>query len=237
MLSFDQKQRFYPPSAKPQVNFVNGTEHHQQAENLQENGYVLIGYSSFQSSRSFSLGYIENQALNVGADTVLFTKGYDHSENTAIPVYNSSTTTETGTANSSVYGSYGSAYGSGSYSGSSTTSSLNFIPYQYSVYSRFATYWRKSKPGILGVIWEPIPSEVRTLVERNTGVYVNVVVNNSPAFYANIVKGDVIIKVGEKEILGPDFTDVLNSYAGQKVTLKILRNKEEKNINVQLNTL
>ena len=91
-------------------------------------------------------------------------------------------------------------------------------------------------PTILGVLPKPLPDEIRKQLERNTGVYVWVVRTDSPAFYSNILEGDVILKMN-----GDDVTSVenyVNKYmrlAGQKVDMEIWRNGQYKTISVQLN--
>ena len=40
-----------------------------------------------------------------------------------------------------------------------------------------------------------LTEKVKQQLERNTGALVDVVMDDSPAFYSNIIRGDVIIKI------------------------------------------
>ena len=63
------------------------------------------------------------------------------------------------------------------------------------------------------------------------------VIDGSPAFYANILPGDVIIGIGdETNIIGDEIFSVALKYAGRKIDIKLLRASEEKVISVQLNS-
>lgn len=54
-----------------------------------------------------------------------------------------------------------------------------------------------------------IPRDKKTLYQRNTGVYVQLVVKNSRAYYSNILPGDVIIALNDLDILTPASFDLI----------------------------
>ena len=68
------------------------------------------------------------------------------------------------------------------------------------------------------------------------GAYVASVVDDSPASWAGIQKGDVITKVGDTEVDSADSVIIaLRSYdVGDKVTLTVVRGKDDKKIDVTL---
>ena len=62
-------------------------------------------------------------------------------------------------------------------------------------------------PGPLGLYLELIPADLRGPLRRNTGAYVTAVADESAAFFANIVPGDVIIAVRNREVRTPKDLD------------------------------
>jgi S1-C subfamily serine protease len=62
------------------------------------------------------------------------------------------------------------------------------------------------------------------------------VIQDSPAFKANILEGDIIIQIADKPVTtAQDFVADLSAYAGQKVPIKLIRNGQTIDIDVQLN--
>ncbi|MFZ0827073.1 MAG: PDZ domain-containing protein [Verrucomicrobiia bacterium] len=105
-------------------------------------------------------------------------------------------------------------------------------------YLYLAGFFRKMKTPVLGTIPVPLPSEIRQQLERNTGVFVEVVKNDTPAFNANILEGDVILKMNGEDVESvSDFNHKCLLCAGQMINLQIWRNGQFKTISVQLNNL
>lgn len=214
---------------------------------LYRNGYALIGGSAFQGPPQ-SQDALMFQAKKVGADAVLFSCVYLGSQQAAVPWIQyqpgqTYTTTSSGTVNGNAWGNGGYAYGSGNYYGSSTTTtpgtfSTQIVPITVQRYQYEAGFFRKIKPPVLGIIPTPLPLEIRQQLERNTGVYVWIVRNDSPAFDANILEGDVILNVNGADVTSvSDFIHQMSLFAGQKVDLGIWRNGQLKTISVQLNNM
>ncbi|MGA2788216.1 MAG: PDZ domain-containing protein [Verrucomicrobiota bacterium] len=104
--------------------------------------------------------------------------------------------------------------------------------YQYD-----AVFWRKRRPPILGVLPIPLTDEVRKKLERNTGVLINKIIDDSPAFRANLLEGDAILSFAGEDVVSPsDFVQKISLHKGQKVDIGIWRNGESKIISVQLNS-
>ncbi|PYY19539.1 MAG: hypothetical protein DMG62_24495 [Acidobacteria bacterium] len=73
-------------------------------------------------------------------------------------------------------------------------------------------------------------------IPRNTGVQIDIVVVGTPAFRANILDGDVIIKINSEDVVDvAGFRDQLARYAGQKVELGVIRGDESKALPITLN--
>lgn len=212
---------------------------------LYRRGYILIGASAFQGS-SQSDNALMSQAKKVGADVVLYQSAYLGSQQTVVPwiQYNPGqtyTTTSSGTVNANAWGNGGYAYGTGNYYGTSTTTSpgtfsTQAIPVTVHRYQYEAGYFRQMPPPILGVLSQSLPPEIRQLLERNTGVFAWVVRSGSPAFNANILEGDVILKMNGEDVMSvADLSEKNFKFAGQKVDVEVWRNSQLKTITVQLN--
>lgn len=238
------QQRLLPSALEPKVISAAPQNHKEEGQRLEERGYICIGFSGFTGGAPTQKQIIE-QAKKVGADVVIHTSEYSHTEQGVQPLFTyqpgqTSTTTHYGTANANVYGSRGYAYGSGSYSGTSTTTTpgtlhTDYVPYQRRVHQHGATYWRRTKPGIFGARLGPIPDDLRSSLQRNTGVFIAIVMQDGPAFRANILRGDVVIQLADKPVATvEEFIGLLPSYAGQKVAVKVLRGTQTIDIDVQL---
>ena len=147
------------------------------------------------------------------------------------------TTTESGTvsgsSSGSVYGSDGYAHASGSYGGrysgqqtTTTSGKVVHVPYEATRYDYGATYWAKRDPKsiVFGAIVVPLSQERREELQRNTGAEVAVVIEGTPAFRANILRGDVITQVGTTAITDVDsFMQAITRQGGQLVDVRLLR--------------
>ena len=237
------QQRLLPPSSELRVFSSSNVQ--EDGRRLEEQGLVPIGFAGFRGGIA-GQQQLTAQARNVGADVVLYSSQFSHTEQGVIPWMSyqpgQTYTTQTyGTTTANAYGSGGYAYGSGTYSGYSTTStpgtySTQYIPYQRQVFDQGAVFWRRMKPGVFGASFAPIPENLRTKLQRNTGVLVAVVVENSPAFKANVMRGDVITQIADKPVATvQELMDSLQSYAGQKIAFTVIRDMQTLELQVQLN--
>ena len=213
----------------------NTSDFQRDGEILLRGGYGDIGFSGFSGGGSATKEQLLEHAKAIGADVVLSNVEFQGSSQSALPVltYNpgtSSTTYSQGSANAQAYNNRGgSAYGTASYSGTSTTTSpgtysTQVIPITVNTYKWEASFWRKMLPPILGVRAENLPATLRQKLQRNSGAHVTMVIDGSPAFYANILPGDVIIGIGdETNIIGDEIFSVALKYAGRKIDIKLLR--------------
>lgn len=71
-----------------------------------------------------------------------------------------------------------------------------------------------------------LDTESRQRLKRNTGVVVDIVYNSSPAFYANLIKDDVIIKINNSEMYeSSNYYELLKKLnRGKKVIITVIRN-------------
>lgn len=239
------QQQLLPPNGNPRIIVIAETQHKKEVHHLEEQGYAIIGNLAIEGP-AISQSQLIEQAKKAGAAIVLFSSALSGTQQGVRPIVTyqpgqTYTTSEYGTVNANAYGSGGYASGFGTYSGSATTTSsgtfgTQYVPYQYNTYRTVASFWRQLKPLIFGVRYSPIPEDLRIALQRNTGAYVSAVIQDSPAFKANIFAGDIIIQIADKPIKSMQETsEPLRAHAGQKVPIKIIRNSQTLDVDVQLN--
>jgi len=200
-------------------------------EKLRMNNFVLIGYSSFNAG-SVNQNLAIEHAKIIGASLILVTSKYTNTVSGNIPFELPNSEKSTTRASGSIGGDY--------FSGSSTTTTQTTktynIPYSTRKFDYGALYFIKNKPLTLGIQMSDIPLELRKEIKRNRGVFVKLVMNDSPAFYADLIPGDVIIKVENTEINNSkEFKELLKNYKGQETRFEIIRDGDVQILNIQLN--
>jgi hypothetical protein len=232
------------PPAVPKV-YAHSNDIDADAKRMAEDGYFLIGTSSFFGpSRTGTQSQAIAQGEKIGAAVILIRSTYKDTLTGTLP-YTVPNAPQVATVNTSgSVNSYGSGgYANGTYSGTSTVtmpggSTTYNIPYAIARSDFFASYWIASDPAKmrLGTVPVDLPDDVRERLKRNTGVYIRIVVHGTPAFRANVLEGDVILKINDLDVVdAKGFTDQLTQLAGQAVTLDILRGTETVTIKVTLN--
>jgi hypothetical protein len=100
------------------------------------------------------------------------------------------------------------------------------------------TYFAKQadRPRI-GIIFRDLYNEDKRGAETNTGAVVKLVVEDTPAFSANILPGDVVIEIAEQRVRNSQTAYALlekeGAIKGSKVPIKLIRNKAEKTITIE----
>lgn len=215
------------------------------AKRMAENGFILIGTSSFSgAANKVHESQALEQAKKVGATVVLVKSQYQGTVTGTMPFTvpgapQVSTVNTAGTVNA--YGSGG--YATGNYNATSTITSPGIpttyqIPYSVVRNEYFASYWAAQDPNKarLGARAAPLPDAMRSELQRNTGVYVPIVMRGTPAFRANVLEGDVIVRIGGEEVIDPSgFDTQLTRFAGSDVVLTVIRNGTSHDISVRLN--
>jgi len=149
------------------------------------------------------------------------------------------TTTVSGNVSANAWGSGGYAYGNGNYNGTATTTtpgtySTQAMPVTVHTYQYQAAFFRKHKPLLFGVLGRPTTEDIRKKLEINTGLIAELIETGSPAFHANILEGDVLLKMNGEVLSSGDLSAKCRKFNGQNVEIEIWRNGEFKNIRVQL---
>lgn len=217
------------PNEEPQV-FVSSSLD-RDIKILRSKRYIVVGYSSFNG------GYedIKNaaaQAKRIGATVVLTNSEYTNTQSStsALLLPNNQTTYHSG----SVYGS--GAYGG--YSGTSTTYGTTAVPYttHQRRYDQVAVYLVKSTQKIrFGVSVNDLPPDMRAELERNTGALIDIVIEDTPAFYSNVMAGDVLVSIdGQLVKNGQHALELMRSVpeSWPSSDFLVIRKGEEKSIRI-----
>ena len=194
--------------------------------------YILVGHSSFNGTYE-SENNAKAQARRIGATVILVKSEYTNTQTTTTPLFlpNTTTTYHSGT----VYG--GGVYGG--YSGTSTTYGSSVVPITTSqrMYDQTAVFLVKSNQKIkFGVYVFDLTNEMRVELERNKGAFIDVVVENTPAFNSNVLSGDVLIEIDGTIIKNAQHAlEIMKSYDTSKdfSLWKVVRKGEEKEIRIK----
>jgi S1-C subfamily serine protease len=179
-------------------------------------GFRLLGYSSFNGKEA-SERQVKQQGETVMADRVLVYAKYSGTERSAVPL----TLPNTATATTNYYGSGG--YGSAVTTVNGTTTTM--VPISVRRYDQMATFWIRAIPNpILGIDMRDLTPQQRAAFQTNKGVTVNAVQKDTPAYHADLLKGDVFKSVGSIEVTdGHELQQLLQKFAGQQVKVEFIR--------------
>lgn len=196
------------------------------ALDLERRAYLLVGYLAV-NGRTIPPATITAKAKSVGAEVVLVSTkpGADRVEYQSVTRY-SGGGAAVGFSTANIYGN------GGSFNGTGTTvtalpgqTSTQMVPYAERTFDTQLLFFRKRRVGPFGLNLELIPVELRQSLGRNTGAYVVAVEDESPAFMANVVPGDIVISAGGESVRTPSD---LNSEGARNLVL--LRSGRELNV-------
>lgn len=219
------------PNEEPQV--FGSDDFNRDINILRAKNYVLLGESAFNGGYEDTKNAVA-QAKKLGATMVLTSSKYinttTHTSMLFLP--NNETTYHSG----SVYA----GGNTGGYSGTSTTYSTTAVPYttQQDRYEQHALFFAKTNKKIrFGVYISDLSPELRVEIERNTGALIEIVSEDSPAFYANIFAGDILISIDGVSVINAQHAGalLLRVPDGQAYSdFVVIRKGEEKTIRLKL---
>jgi hypothetical protein len=215
------------PSPK-QPQLFRGINQDEDTQKMLEDGYFLIGYSQFNTSE-VSSAYALDFAKKIHAAQVIVYSRYTNTVTEMVPTI----TPETQTIET-VYA--GRRRDRPSVSTTTITEfDTTYVPTAVNQYDYYATYWVQGKPPILGIRPRNLSADERQQLGTNKGIVVLAVVTGSPAFKADIFKGDIVTKVNDQEIIdSKDLFHTVVPLQGQAATLTILRNGQTLTKQVQI---
>lgn len=237
--------RFITSSKPPKI--YRGSDMKTDHQRMLEDGYAFLGHSSFNAG-NVNRKQLMAQGKKVHASIILFYSQYTNTVSGNYPMFFPDTKTST-TYHSGGISTSGNVGGlinnipyssSGSYSGTSRTTThgtkIAYMPYSQRRYNYVASYWIKFKPAILGAHLTCLTPEERKKIGSNKGLAIRAVLNGSPAFKADLFKGDIVKKVKDIEIMEPkDLRKAVKKYAGDKVVFHIIRDGKKIKKEVMLN--
>jgi PDZ domain len=217
------KYRVSPSPLTPLVEHSQPADSHQILDAYAKRGYLLIGNSMFNSGKPESDDAAIRQGQEVGADLVLILNPkYTGTIISTVPITTPTTSTSYATGSATAYGSGGTVHAYGR--GTTTTygSSTEYIPISVQRSDYGALYFVKNKWS-LGVLTRELNDSERQELQTNKGAMVNLVVDETPAFDADILVGDVIKSIDGATVSDANLTDIIRERRGRRVTISILR--------------
>lgn len=228
------KIRTAPPPATPQVEHIPSMNA-SVFEAYAKQGYIALGHSAFNSGQRQPDTLAIDQGRAVGADLVVIVNPrYSGTVTTSVPITTPTTATSYSSGTATAYGPYGTvnAYGSGVATtyGTRTT----YMPLVIHREDFGAVYFVKRRY-VLGALFRDLNDAERQALQTNKGVVIMVVINDSPAFNADLLKDDIVSGInGQPVTSSHELSMVLAADAGQVVSLSILRGDRRLEKSVQL---
>lgn len=228
-----KNQSFVISTEQPKL--FSGSDIEADFQMMLEDGYEAIGYSQFNAGNVTEQQAIDH-AKAVHAEIVLFYSKFTNTISGVVPLRIPDTQTSTTTEHGYVYGSGGGL----EYSGTATTTThgthTTFIPVSYDRYDYFAGFWVKRNTPIFGTVNRELTLEERKIISGNQGIMIEAVIKGSPAFKADLLKGDILKRIGTVEI--NDLTSYQNALLlsrGKEITVVFFRDGRELSKQVILN--
>lgn len=217
--------RANPAPILPSIEQAPNTDGNTLLATYAKRGYLMIGSSFFNSTRSATDNAATEQGKEVGADlVVIFNPQYTGSTTSQVPFTTPTTTTSYTNDSATAYGSGGvvNAYGTSTTTtyGSETT----YIPITVNHINYGALYFVKIRHPF-GALTRELTDSERKLFQTNKGAVVQLVIDNSPAFYGDILVDDVIVDINGTPIININtYNNTAFNNANKLAKVKILRN-------------
>jgi hypothetical protein len=198
-------------------------------------GYAMIGHSMFNSGMNESEASALKQGASVGADLVLvLNPQYTGSVTSSIPLTTPTTTTSYTTGSATAYGSGGTVNVYGNATTTTYGSKTTNIPMTVHRSDYGAVYFVKQRFS-LGAFVRDLSDNERQELETNQGVVVLTIVDDTPAFRADILPGDVILAIdGVRVPNQANFGKMTAERKGKLVTVALVRKGQALEKTVQL---
>jgi len=185
----------------------------------QRKGYGVVGSSGFEASdQDDDVGpdQAKAHAAKIGAHVVLMWRKYSHTDTATVPIH--VPVTSTSTTNADVTSTDGDGY----YGHATTTKHGTSVVMQSVSDDRInftAVFLAKKVPPRVGIIDRKLDVATRQRLGRNTGISVLEVIDDSPAFLAGVLPGDVLLSIDGEPIQSTDHYHRVIDALGGKVAL------------------
>ncbi len=203
-------------------------------EALLENGYIPLGAAKFNSPQIDERRAI-NAAREIGASIVIIKSQYSRTKTETVP-YSVRQPDQTTTIRNTRYKSDGKAIVKeqkitveGEYQTQYIQQSTDYYDYQ-------SVFWAKLKPPKIGIFVADLTNEQKQALQTNRGVEVKIVIKDTPAYTADILRGDILMKFNDERINDKKhFFQLVSKYKGQEITLNGLRDGAPFSIKLTIN--
>lgn len=222
--------------ANENVKIIKGDNIDLDNKRMEEDGYLILGYSSFNGSDGIGERNIIRHANQIHAAFAITYQNYTNtiSGNTPVTVPNNQFSSTT--VNATVYGTNGTSKTLSGHAATTTYGTKTIdIPYSVDRYNCYVSYWIKIKPPVLGLNLNDLTDEIKQQIGSNKGSLVRTVIKGSPAYHSDIITGDIIKKIGDHEIYSPEtYTNALKNFSDQSVDVTIIRKQLEISKNIKI---
>lgn len=231
------KRRVLPAPITPLVERSQPADGDTILKSYIKRGYFMIGQSSFNSGRSESEDAAIKQAKDVNADLVLIINPkYTGSISSVVPITRPKTTTSYSSGSATAYGSNGSVTAYGNSVTTTNSQTTDYVPITVHRSDYAALYFVKQKIS-LGLYFRELSDDERQSLQSNKGAVVEVVVDGSPAYEADVLTGDIITKVDGINLINPEYlSEYIKTRPGKNISLTIIRHGQTLQKSIQLNS-
>lgn len=226
--------RAAPPLETPLVDNVSPAQGQGRLDMWARRGYLPIGIASFNSAQPIPEKFAVDQAKAVKADLVVIRS----------PEYTGSYTTSTAVVKPTISTTEGSALLMGANgrtnavvkgSGTTLTTTTDYVPTTEHRADYAAVYFIK-QVAIFGARTADLTDKERQERQSNFGVKVTMLTEDSPAYNADILVGDILEALdGEKIKAASQLGDMIGTRSGKKVDVTLTRNGKIITKSVQFN--
>jgi S1-C subfamily serine protease len=154
---------------------------------------------------------------------VLVASQYTNTVSGAIPLSIPTSSTTTGYGSATAYGSAGAVTVTGTSTSTTTGSKTVYMPYAVRRADFGALYFARVRSS-LGLYVRAADDSTRQRLQTNAGVSVVVVIQNTPAFNADILPGDILLQINDDRVYSQEnYSELVQKYAGSRVRIRLDR--------------
>ncbi len=227
--SFDPENTIFF-TEKPKIFYSNNPK--EDLESYHRKGYVIIGTSTFNGG---DIGKPDSKLIKVskevGAEIVLWNQVYTNTVNGTASYNYYTPTTQTSRYSGNISNDY-TPQSSYNYSGSMTTygqqQNTAHIPYSIRRYDYSAAFLGKVKNTRFGFRARNLSSEERAQNHLNSGVYIVMITEDTPASNSDLAEGDIVIKIDKKNIKNFEQFSAIDVSKFVEIKIEFLREGKKK---------
>lgn len=228
-------RRASPPLGPPIVERASPSDLGDVLAAYERRGLVIVGSSMFNSGRREPEASAVEQGESIGADLVLLLDPqYTGTVTSNIPITTPTTSTSHSTGSATIYGAGGPVTARGSATTTTYGTETTYVPVVVHRSDYGALYFVRFRFA-LGVFTRDLDDEERRTLQTNQGAVVRNVVDNSPAFSADVLVGDVITEIDGTRVANADaIGGMTGGRRGRSVNVKLVRDGEAIEKTIQL---